>query len=106
MWESTTSVDVGKVQSLPLNLAPVMSCLASRYIDDALVKLIVMNWVREALRPPAHFMVWEGPPAYFMVWEDVCDKDLCRQKVDCVETWDVAAEQLKVQIFTFMMLQL
>ena len=91
-----TTVDVGKVQSLPLNLAPVMSCLASRYIDDALVKLIVMNWVREALRPPAHFMVWE----------DVCDKDLCRQKVDCVETWDVAAEQLKVQIFTFMMLQL
>ena len=83
-----------------------MSCLASRYIDDALVKLIVMNWVREALRPPAHFMVWEGPPAYFMVWEDVCDKDLCRQKVDCVETWDFAAKQLKVQIFIFMMLQL
>lgn len=47
LWESTTSVDVGKVQSLPLNLAPLMSCLASCYIDDALVKLIVMYlyWV-------------------------------------------------------------
>ena len=46
------SVDVGKVQSLPLNLAPLMSCLASCYIDDALVKLIIMYWVGEALRPP------------------------------------------------------
>ena len=116
LWESTTSVDVGKVQSLPRNLAPLMSCLASCYIDDALVKLIVMYlyWVswfeREHLLiswSPTYAesrLCWNGEHCYrithagskfLLLWH--CNYDIRSQK--CVHALQVHTLSILIHSF-------